>query len=44
MLDLELTNEEFIDMCILSGCDYASKIEGIGPVKALKFIKEYHSI
>jgi 5'-3' exonuclease len=31
-------------MCILCGCDYASKIEGIGPVKAYKFIKEYSTI
>jgi flap endonuclease-1 len=45
MIDsLELTNEEFIDMCILCGCDYSAKIEGIGPVKAYKFIKEMHSI
>jgi flap endonuclease-1 len=42
--DLDLTEDEFIDMCILCGCDYASKIEGIGPVKAYKFIKEFHSI
>lgn len=31
-------------MCILSGCYYAAKIQGIGPVKALKFIKEHGSI
>lgn len=31
-------------MCILCGCDYASKIEGIGPVKAYKFIKELKTI
>lgn len=31
-------------MCILCGCDYASKIEGIGPVKAYKFIKDYDCI
>lgn len=31
-------------MCILCGCDYSAKIEGIGPVKALKFIKDFHSI
>ena len=37
---LKLTEEEFIDMCILCGCDYSSKIEGIGPVKAYKFIQE----
>ena len=44
LMDLELTNEQFIDMCILCGCDYASKIEGIGPVKAYKFIKEFSNI
>ena len=44
MIDLELTDSEFIDMCILCGCDYSSKIQGIGPVKAYKFIKEMHSI
>ena len=31
-------------MSILCGCDYSPKIEGIGPVKAFKFIKEFHSI
>lgn len=44
MSDLGLTDEQFIDMCILCGCDYASKIEGIGPVKAFKYIKEFGSI
>ena len=44
MADLGLTEDEFIDMCILCGCDYASKIEGVGPVKAYKFIKEFSSI
>lgn len=42
--DFGLSSEEFIDMCILCGCDYSPKIEGIGPVKAFKFIKEFHSI
>lgn len=31
-------------MCILCGCDYASKIEGIGPVKAYKFIKDLKNL
>ena len=26
--------DEFIDLCILLGCDYMKKISGIGPVKA----------
>jgi flap endonuclease-1 len=44
MEGLGLSEEEFIDMCILCGCDYASKIEGIGPVKAYKFIKDYKNL
>lgn len=31
-------------MCILCGCDYASKIEGIGPVTAYRLIKQYKNI
>jgi flap endonuclease-1 len=42
--DLKLTLDQFIDMCILLGCDYTSTIEGIGLVKSYKFIKKYKSI
>ena len=41
---LELSHDEFIDLCILCGCDYCDKIPGIGPVRALKLIKAHHSI
>ncbi|ODQ49496.1 hypothetical protein PICMEDRAFT_71042 [Pichia membranifaciens NRRL Y-2026] len=34
----------FIDLCILLGCDYCETIKGIGPVTALKLIKEHKSI
>ena len=44
MKQLDLTEEQFIDMCILCGCDYALKIEGIGPVKAYKLIKQFKCI
>lgn len=30
--------DEFIDLCILLGCDYMKKISGIGPVKAYDMI------
>lgn len=33
-----LTYEQFIDFCILCGCDYSTKIKNIGPVKAYSFI------
>ena len=28
------TAEQFLDMCILMGCDYCPKIPGVGPVMA----------
>ena len=42
--DLELNMNQFIDLCILSGCDYCDNIDGIGSIKGLKLIKEYNNI
>ena len=36
--------DEFIDVCILCGCDYADSIRGIGPKKAFEMIKKYGTI
>lgn len=41
---LELTFTQFIDFCILSGCDYCDSIENVGPAKALVYIKEHKTI
>ena len=41
---LRLSYEEFVDLCILCGCDYCSTIKGIGPKTALKLIREHKSI
>lgn len=41
---LKLTYEEFIDMCILCGCDYTPKINGMGPVTAYKLISKFKTI
>ncbi|XP_066998562.2 flap endonuclease 1 isoform X2 [Anabrus simplex] len=41
---LELTKEEFIDLCILLGCDYCESIKGIGPKRAMELIKQYHNL
>jgi flap endonuclease-1 len=41
---LDLTMDQFIDLCILLGCDYADKIKGIGPIKALEYIKKHGTI
>jgi hypothetical protein len=42
--ELGMSREKFIDMCILCGTDYSPSIQGIGPVRAHKFITTYHSI
>lgn len=41
---LNLSIEQFIDLGILLGCDYIESIKGIGPVTALKLIKEHGSL
>lgn len=41
---LELNQDEFIDLCILLGCDYTDSIRGIGPKKAISLMKEHKSI
>ncbi|KAJ3611310.1 hypothetical protein NHX12_021326 [Muraenolepis orangiensis] len=42
--DIGLTNEQFIDLCILLGCDYCGTIKGIGPKRAIDLIKQHGSI
>jgi 5'-3' exonuclease len=41
---LQLTKEQFIDLCILSGTDYNDNIPNIGNEKAYKLIQKYKSI
>ena len=41
---MKLSYEEFIDFCILCGCDYLPGIPKIGPVNSLKIIQKYKSI
>ncbi|KAF9242667.1 PIN domain-like protein [Melanogaster broomeanus] len=38
---LEMDMPQFIDLCILLGCDYLEPIKGIGPKSALKLIREF---
>eukprot|EP00842_Homolaphlyctis_polyrhiza_P004933 jgi/Hompol1/5440/HPOL_001934-RA len=42
--EMELTNDEFIDLCILLGCDYCDSIKGIGPHRAVQLIKEHRNL
>lgn len=41
---LEMDQKQFVDLCILLGCDYCESIRGVGPVSAFKLIKEYGTI
>lgn len=40
----ELDHDQFVDLCILLGCDYVDKIRGIGPKKAIELIRKHKSI
>ena len=42
--NLQLNQEQFIDLCILCGCDYTQKIYGMGCLNAYKLIKKYNNI
>ena len=42
--DLGFTQDQMIDLCILCGCDYACKIEGVGAKTGLNLIKKYNNI
>uniref|UniRef100_A0A8D0L9B3 Flap endonuclease 1 n=1 Tax=Sphenodon punctatus TaxID=8508 RepID=A0A8D0L9B3_SPHPU len=42
--DLDLTQEQFVDLCILLGSDYCESIRGIGPKRAIELIKQHKSI
>ena len=34
----EFSQEQFVDLCILLGCDYVDKIKGVGPKKAIELV------
>jgi len=40
----KITKDQFLDVCILSGCDYLDNIPGIGLNKALKMMKKHQSV
>ncbi|KAJ8681330.1 hypothetical protein QAD02_017117 [Eretmocerus hayati] len=41
---LGLTSHEFIDLCIMLGCDYTASIKGVGPKRAIELIKTHKSL
>jgi flap endonuclease-1 len=42
--EMGLTSEQFLDFCIMCGCDYNSRIPKVGPVNALKHIIKFGDI
>lgn len=40
----EMDTDQFIDLCILLGCDYCDKIKGIGPKKAIELVRNHKNI
>jgi len=42
--NLKISEDQFIDFCILCGCDYAPEIPKIGNITALKLIQKYNTI
>ena len=41
---LSISREQFVDMCILMGCDYLDPIQNVGPHTALKLIRDHGSL
>ncbi|CAL8093724.1 unnamed protein product [Calicophoron daubneyi] len=41
---LDVTMDQFVDLCILLGCDYVDTIRGIGPKKAVDLLQKHKSI
>ena len=44
MSNLEITYEQFVEMCIMCGCDYCENIPKIGCITAYNMIKKYENI
>ena len=42
--NFKINMNQFIDICILCGCDYSNKIKAIGPINAYKLIVKYKDI
>lgn len=42
--ELDVSMEQFVDLCILCGCDYTDSIKGVGYKRAHELIKKYGDI
>jgi len=41
---LNITRDQFIDFCILCGCDYCDTLKGVGPSTAIRLIVQHGSL
>ena len=41
---LDMSQDQFVKLCILCGCDYTGTIKGIGPMKAKQYVKSNKDI
>ena len=42
--ETKLTMTQFVDVCILAGCDYAESPRGVGALSAIKLVRKYGNI
>jgi flap endonuclease-1 len=40
----DMSMDQFVDLCILLGCDYCDKIRGVGPKSAFKMVQDHKTI
>merc|ERR1719287_452264 len=41
---LNISMDQFIDFCILSGCDYCDTLKGVGPSTAIKLLVQHGTL
>lgn len=41
---MDLSMKQFVDLCIMLGCDYCESIKGIGPKKSVELLQRYKSL
>merc|ERR1711972_365614 len=41
---LNITMDQFIDFCILSGCDYCDTLKGVGPATAIRLLIQHGTL
>ncbi len=44
LIKMNITMDQFVDLCVLLGCDYCDNIRGIGPKTAYKYIMNHENI